>query len=124
MGDDPDFSKVFPTLKDEVLKVTDNDEKFEVSVDTHGYEPNELKVKVLDNVVTVEAKHEENKEEGNNKSFVSRQFSRSYTLPRGCKMEDVTSNLSADGVLMITAAKTETILNSSRKFPIEMKKRT
>jgi len=122
--DDPDFSKVFPTLKDEVLKVTDNDEKFEVSVDTHGYEPNELKVKVLDNVVTVEAKHEENKEEGNNKSFVSRQFSRSYTLPRGCKMEDVTSNLSADGVLMITATKTESIQDGSRKVPIEMKKRT
>ena len=51
-------------------------------------------------------------------------FFRSYTLPRGCKMEDVTSNLSADGVLMITAAKTEFIQDGSRKVPIEMKKRT
>ena len=51
-------------------------------------------------------------------------FFRSYTLPRGCKMEDVTSNLSADGVLMITAAKTESIQDGSRKVPIEMKKRT
>ena len=74
--DDPDFSKILPQLKDEVLKITDNDIKFEVSVDTHGYNPDELQVKVLDNVVTVEAKHEEKKEESNNKSFVSRQFSR------------------------------------------------
>ena len=37
-------------------------------------------------------------------------------------MEDVTSNLSADGVLMITAAKTNSIQEGSRKVPIEMKK--
>ena len=74
--EDPDFSKVFPTLKDEVLKITDNDKKFEISVDTHGYKPEEMQVKVLDDVVTVEAKHEEKKSEENNKSFVSRQFSR------------------------------------------------
>ena len=37
-------------------------------------------------------------------------------------MEDVTSNLSADGVLMITAAKTNAIQEGSRKVPIEMKK--
>jgi len=118
--EDPDFSKVFPTLKDEVLKITDNDKKFEISVDTHGYKPEEMQVKVLDDVVTVEAKHEEKKSEENNKSFVSRQFSRSYTLPRGCKSEDVTSNLSADGVLMITAAKKKSIQEASRKVPIEM----
>ena len=49
-------------------------------------------------------------------------FFRSYTLPRGCKSEDVTSNLSADGVLMITAAKKKSIQEASRKVPIEMKK--
>ena len=79
--EDPDFSKVFPTLKDEVLKITDNDKKFEISVDTHGYKPEELQVKVLDDVVTVEAKHEEKKSEENNKSFVSRQFSRYISFP-------------------------------------------
>ena len=47
-------------------------------------------------------------------------FFRSYTLPRGCKSEDVTSNLSADGVLMITAAKKKSIQEASRKVPIEM----
>ena len=78
--EDPDFSKVFPTLKDEVLKITDNDKKFEISVDTHGYKPEELQVKVLDDVVTVEAKHEEKKSEENNKSFVSRQFSRYISM--------------------------------------------
>ena len=49
-------------------------------------------------------------------------FFRSYTLPRGCKSDDVTSNLSADGVLMITAAKKKSIQEASRKVPIEMKK--
>lgn len=119
---DLDF-KWIPTLKDEVLKVSDNSEKFQVTVDTHGYKPDELQVKVKDHVITVEAKHEEKKEESNNKSFASRQFSRSYTLPKDCKMEDVKSNLSADGVLMITAPKVmQAIKDASRKVPIEMKK--
>merc|ERR1712018_630382 len=100
---DPDFKLVLPQLKDQVLKVTDNDKKFEISVDTHGFKPEELNVKVKDQVVTIEAKHEEKKEEQG--SFVSRQFSRSYTLPSGCKMEDVVSNLSADGLLLVSAPK-------------------
>lgn len=123
------FSELLPRtllthqLKDEVLRVKEDENKFEVSVDTHGYKPEELEVKIKDNIVTIEAKHQEKKDEENNKSFVSRHFSRSFTLPQGCKMERVTSNLSADGLLLVTAPKIETISNQpSRKVPIEMKK--
>merc|ERR1712088_565898 len=37
--------------------------------------------------------------------MVSRSFSRKYTLPKDAKAEDVVSNLSSDGVLVITAPK-------------------
>jgi crystallin alpha B len=52
----------------------------------------------------VEGKHEEKAEDGSR--MVARQFVRKYTLPQGAKPEDVTSNLSSDGVLVITAKKT------------------
>merc|ERR1712137_1450953 len=61
-----------------------------------------------DEVINIEAKHEEKKSDTNSKSFVSKHLARSYTLPQGCKMEDVKSNLSADGILMVSAPKKNT----------------
>jgi len=112
-----------PQLKDEVLRVKDDDNKFEVSIDTHGYKPEDLQVKIKDNVVSIEAKSEEKKDEPNSKSYACKKFARSFTLPQGCKMQSVTSNLSKDGLLIVSAPKVEAIQQtSSRKVPIEMKK--
>merc|ERR1712013_420645 len=52
---------------------------------------------------TKEGRHEEKAEDGS--KMVSRSFSRKYTLPKDAKPEDVVSNLSSDGVLVITAPK-------------------
>jgi len=112
-----------PQLKDEVLRVKDDENKFEVSIDTHGYKPEDLQVKIKDNVVSIEAKSEEKKDEPNSKSYACKKFARSFTLPQGCKMQSVTSNLSKDGLLIVSAPKVEAIQQtSSRKVPIEMKK--
>merc|ERR1712117_1012832 len=46
--------------------------------------------------------------DGDNK-FVLRQFSRKYTLPEGCEAARVNSNLSSDGVLVISAPKRQAI---------------
>merc|ERR1711963_950662 len=55
----------------------------------------------------------------NEKKFAARQFSRSYTLPNTCKGDQVTSNLSADGLLIITAPKMDRALkDETRKVPI------
>ena len=69
----------------------------------------------MNNNLTVEAKHNEQSEDG--RSFVSKQFLRKYTLPRGCRQDSVASNLSSDGVLVITALKSSLIVDS-RSVPI------
>lgn len=116
------FNLIF-TFQDEVLKVKEDDTKFEVSVDTHGYKPEDLQVRIKDNMVTIEAKNEEKKEETNSKSYSAKHFSRSFTLPQGCKAQSVTSNLSKDGLLLVTAPKTEAVTHQpSRNVPISMKK--
>ena len=48
--------------------------------------------------------------------FRFRYFARKYTLPQGCNAENVLSNLSADGVLMITAPKLA--IENKRSVPI------
>jgi crystallin alpha B len=56
--------------------------------------------------------------------FVSRQFVRKYSLPEGCQPEQVSSNLSSDGVLLITAPKKPVqpaITDLGRTVPITMK---
>merc|ERR1712168_1325188 len=94
---------IFKDNDNEVIRVKEDESKMEVSLDTSQYRPDELKVMVNDGVLTVEGKHEEKAEDGS--KMVSRMFSRKYTLPPSAKSEEVVSNLSSDGVLVITAPK-------------------
>merc|ERR1712080_385625 len=114
-----DFAKqldLFQTKDSEVIRVKDDDDKFEVSLDTSQYRPDELRVNVENGVICVEGKHEENSEDG--RKMVSRQFSRKYSLPAGAKADKVVSNLSSDGVLVVTAPKQAAITNGQRSVPI------
>jgi HSP20 family molecular chaperone IbpA len=61
----------------------------------------------------VEGKHEERAEDGSR--MVSRQFLRRYRLPQGTKPEGVSSNLSSDGVLVVTAKKNPPAIENTSK---------
>merc|ERR1712126_442565 len=94
---------LFNSKDSELIRTKEDDSKMEVSLDTAQYRPDELKITVDKGVVCVEGRHEEKAEDGS--KMVSRSFSRKYTLPKDAKAEDVVSNLSSDGVLVITAPK-------------------
>ncbi len=68
---------------------------------------------VINNVLSIEGKTaSEAKDQDEASSFnssVMRQFSRKWTLPAGCDGDKVSSNLSSDGILMVTAPKVEAI---------------
>merc|ERR1712018_165414 len=116
---DPDF-----LLPAEPIHTTDDDTKFEVTVDTHDFKPEEVEVKVKDNVVTIAAKHEENEDQvqpnSTKKSHMSKKLTHSYKLPSSCKTENVTSKLTSPGLVMVSAPKTAKAV--SFKVPIEVKK--
>merc|ERR1712165_152783 len=106
-------------LDAEELKVVEAGDKVELSLDTAGYKPDELKVRVGRGVVCVEGKHEEKSQSG--EVMVSRQMSRQYHLPASADQAQVTSNLSRDGVLIITIPKIQQQLNNQdRSVPITM----
>jgi len=94
---------MFKEKDSEVIRVKNDDKKMEISLDTSQYRPDELNVSVANGAITVEGKHEEKSESGH--KMVSRQFVRKYSLPAGTRPEDVVSNLSSDGVLVVTANK-------------------
>jgi len=104
---DEDFGSMVGMKDSNLLSMKNDDAKMEISLNTSGYKPSELKVNVADGEISVEGKHEEKSEDGH--IMVSRQFSRKYTLPSGAKQAEVVSNLSQDGVMVITVPKEKKI---------------
>merc|ERR1712215_218182 len=113
-----DSMSIFGAKDNNVIRMVDDDSKMEISLDTSGYKPDELKVSAGKGVISVEGRHEEKSEEGH--VMVSRQFSKTYSLPQNSRSEDVVSNLSQDGILVISVPKREQITDS-RSVPIAVK---
>ena len=63
--------------------------------------PNELKIVVKSNVMTIEVKKEEVSEDGSSRSY--REFSTRVSIPDAVKVEEIKSTLQPDGVLKIEA---------------------
>jgi len=108
----------------EVIKVKQSDDKFEVTLDVPQYKPEELKVTVINNILSIEGAHNEAKketkdEDGAFASSVMRQFSRKWTLPPSCDSDKVQSNLSSDGILMVTCPKENSALGHESQKAIK-----
>lgn len=89
-----------------VSTVQANKNKFCVDLDVQQFSPEEISVKVVDRFVIVEGKHEEKQDEH---GWISRQFTRKYMIPEQCDIDEVTSKLSSDGVLTITAPRKQSL---------------
>lgn len=75
-------------------------DKYEVNVNVKGFAPDEIKVRVSEGFVVVEASHEEKKDQH---GYVSRKLMRRFPLPDECLQDRVQSTLSANGLLTVTA---------------------
>jgi len=110
----------FPKHKDgHLLGLKEDSSKLEISLNTTGYKPEELKVNISDDEVKVEGKHEERSEDG--ELMVERNFCKTYTLPHGAVKEKVESNLSDDGVMVISVPKKKHIkeVNGVKNIKVE-----
>lgn len=83
-------SKFHPTF-------TPNRKKLTLKVDTRGYQPEELTVRLVDDSLLVQGK----KASSSSKTSDSKQFSQSIRLPDGIDKCNVTSQVMDDGMLFI-----------------------
>ncbi|KAM8834538.1 heat shock protein beta-1 [Synchiropus splendidus] len=96
-------------------------EGWKVSLDVNQFSPEELVVKTKDGVVEITGKHEERKDEH---GFVSRCFTRKYTLPSGVNIEKVTSSLSPEGFLTVEAPLLKPAIESAETtIPVTVEKK-
>jgi len=117
-GKESPTPSVDPAVKGLSKIVNDND-KFQVFVEVENFLPEELTVKTVDHYIIVEGKHEE-KEDPH--GFISRQFTRKYLLPIDTKPENVTCNLSTDGILLISVPRENIDLLPLKETIIEIEK--
>nr|XP_027228823.1 protein lethal(2)essential for life-like [Penaeus vannamei] len=87
--------------ENQVMAFSEDDHNHKVVLDVHDFKSGDVKVRVEDNQVVVEGRVE--KEEGDFKSMKS--FCRRFNFPGKVDMEAVTSAMSSDGVLTVTAPK-------------------
>ena len=74
---------------------------YRILVNVQQFRPEDLVIKTVDDCVIVEANHEAKTPDG--RSYSNKSFSQSFNLPRGMDPESVTSALSKEGVLIISA---------------------
>ncbi|VDM29322.1 unnamed protein product [Toxocara canis] len=95
-----------------------SEDSFCATIDVSQFKPDDLKVAVIGQFIVVEANHPEREDE---LGFVERHFTRKFRLPRNVPAEAVTSNLTADGHLTVTAIAPKPKEDSTaRTIPIKM----
>ncbi|XP_061401123.1 heat shock protein 67B3 [Musca vetustissima] len=100
-----DISKGKEDLSPVVGGLNHKDDEFSVYLDVGLFRPDELNVKVVNNHLIIEAKHEER--ESDDSGYISRHFVRRYELPKNCDQDAIISKLTTDGVLSVTLPKTK-----------------
>lgn len=113
------LGRVANRMSRELANVQDSKDRFQVNLDCSHFKPEEINVKVVDNSLVVDAKHEERSDEH---GYISRQFTRRYVLPDNIEMEKMQSKLGVDGVLSICAPKKveHQIEANERRIPITL----
>jgi HSP20 family molecular chaperone IbpA len=76
-----------------------------LTLDVSKYYPNELRVSIVENILCIEGERVDEMGNSNCSSKVARQFSRKWPLPKDCRSELFTADLSSDGILIVTAPK-------------------
>jgi len=102
-----------------ISRVQYDDDTYKILVNVEKYKPEELVIKTVDNTVIVEAKHEEKTSDG--RSYATQSFNQSFTLPRGVNPESVSSSLSKEGVLTISAPLPKALKSSSSERLVPIK---
>ncbi|CAP35838.1 Protein CBR-SIP-1 [Caenorhabditis briggsae] len=93
------FNNIVPQQLNEV---EDNDNKFAVKLDVAAFKPEELKVNLEGNILTIEGHHEVKTEHG----YSKRSFTRQFTLPKNVDLAHIHTAINKDGQMTIDVPKT------------------
>ncbi|XP_075999794.1 alpha-crystallin A chain [Genypterus blacodes] len=85
-----------------ISEVRSDRDKFMVYLDVKHFSPEELTVKITDDHLEIQGKHEERQDDH---GYISREFHRRYRLPTSVDQSAISCTISADGLLNLTGPK-------------------
>jgi len=80
-----------------IVPATKSDQNFRVQLDVSQFTPDEVKVRVLGRELIIEGSHEERRDDH---GYISRSFTRRYTLPEDLDEMKVTCQMSRDAKML------------------------
>ncbi|VDM70349.1 unnamed protein product [Strongylus vulgaris] len=95
---------------DEFVKVIEDSEHFEVGLDAKYFTPKEIQVRTMGDLIQIKMEHEGRGDDMTSRSIMrllSLHLLRCYKLPEGADAKTLKSNLDDNGVLHISAMKTQ-----------------
>ena len=90
----------------------------QLALDVGGFKPEDLKIKLVDDNLVIEAMSESSGEDSYNRN----QFKRWFKLPEDCKLDEIRSKLTEDHKLLIDLPSSKPVESNTRTIPIEMEK--
>jgi HSP20 family protein len=106
------------------VDVIEEDDSYKVLADLPGFKPDDVKIEVADDVLTISGEHQESEEE-KEKDYVRRErrfgsFSRSLALPQGVSADDIEATFE-NGVLEVSIPKPKAEQKTAKKVEIKSK---
>lgn len=90
-------------------------QRFSVRFDVSEFRPEEIQVKVQDNKLTVNARHEDKSP----KSSVTKEYSRQVDIPSNVDQEKLQCLLSKDGILTVDGPVKDQLMTQNKMLPIQ-----
>lgn len=91
----------------------------QLALDVADYKPEDLKIKLEDDNLVIEANNEQSSENSYQKSH----FKRWFKLPDGCDPDSIRSRLTSDGRLLVDLPNPKPIENNTKEIPIQVERR-
>merc|ERR1712241_816019 len=99
----------------EVVKLETTESKWEVELDVAKFKPEDLKVAVVGDLVTISGSQTEQFIGNDTSSNTVRSFTKRYTLPSGCDPDPLSSSLTVSGNLKVTCPRKKWLTGPSAK---------
>lgn len=105
------------------VNVSEDDKGYEIEVAAPGFNKEDLKINVEDDVLTISAEaKKETKENGNGRQYSRREYSysaftRSFTLPENAKDDSITADYK-NGILQLHIPKSKTQVRAAKEIKI------
>merc|ERR1712156_338 len=99
----------------EVVKLETTESKWEVELDVTKFKPEDLKVAVVGDLVTISGSQTEHFIGNDTSSNTMRSFTKRYTLPSGCDPDTLSSSLTVSGNLKVTCPRKKWLTGPSAK---------